>query len=64
MQLKCKINILFSNQGTYTLKLYLTGDLDFHSKMYGLSDASGICECISPLENRPALLVSNRLQLP
>ena len=26
-------------QGTYTLKLYLTGDLEFLSKMYGLSDA-------------------------
>ncbi|KAL5496688.1 hypothetical protein EMCRGX_G013028 [Ephydatia muelleri] len=28
-------------QGTYTLKLCLTGDLEFLSKMYGLSDASG-----------------------
>ena len=29
-------------QGTCTLKLYLTGDLEFLSKMYGLSDASGM----------------------
>ena len=29
-------------QGTYTLKLCLTGDLEFLSKMYGLSDASGM----------------------
>ena len=51
MQLKrTEENINFI-QGTYTLKLYLTRDLDFLSKMYGLSDTSGtcICECISPL---------------
>ena len=34
-------------QGTCTLKLHLTGDLQFLSKMYRLS----ICDCISPLEN-------------
>ena len=40
-------------QGTYTLKLYLTGDLEFVSKMYGLS----VCEYISSLENSTALLL-------
>ena len=29
-------------QETYTLKLYLTDDLEFLSEMYGLSDASGM----------------------
>ena len=36
MQLKrTEENINFI-QGTYTLKLYLTGDLEFLNKMYGL----------------------------
>ena len=29
-------------QGTYTPKFYLTGELEFLSKMYGLSDANGM----------------------
>ena len=50
MQLKrTEENINFI-QGTYTLKLYLTGDLEFLSKMYGLSDAV-VFEYKSPLEN-------------